>query len=399
MKHIFQWTGITLQGKNAQGEIAAESSLIAKQLLQHQSILFLKIQRKKSASFTLFKRSISQTDMAQFYRQLGTLICAGIPLVQSCYIILQNQTHELFNHLILTIKMELEKGQNLSVSLHKHPRYFDNLTCHLIKIAEYTGTLDKMLLRISTHKEKMLALKNKIKQALLYPSIISVAAIIVTMTLLMFVVPQFTELFQSLHGQLPSATVRIIQLSNFIRDYYWLTFLPLPVSMIFVFYYKKSLSLKKRADYILLKIPILGNLLHKFILARFARTLSTILAAGVPIQDALKLLLDIHDNEVYKNAIQRLQTSIAAGQQLHYAILSARIFPSMMTQMIRVGEESGALEQMLEKTAEFYESEMDYWITYFSQLLEPLIIVILGVLIGGLVIAMYLPIFKLGTVF
>jgi type IV pilus assembly protein PilC len=326
------------------------------------------------------------------------LITAGIPLVQSCDILLQSQKHALLSKLIQTIKSDLENGKALSAALRKHPLRFDTLSCHLVEIAEYSGTLDNMLKRIADHKEKSHALKNKIKQALFYPAIIVFVAIIVSLTMLIVVIPRFAELFASFHGQLPWLTQQVIKLADLLQRYWCLVFLPFFMVFTLKHFAKKSLRLKAAIDHYLLKIPITGELLQKFIIARYSRTLATQIAAGVPITQALKMMIDTSNNHIFKTATKNIQLDISAGQNLNKAMLAANAFPPLMIQMVKVGEESGSLEFMLEKIAEFYEDEIEFWIGNFSHLLEPLIIIILGVLIGGLVIAMYLPIFKLGTV-
>jgi type IV pilus assembly protein PilC len=396
-KKTFRWSGMTSEGKKCHGEIDAISRNLAQAYLQQQGIV-APIIRKKQNAIRLKRQTISRMDITIFYRQLATLIKAGIPLAQGLHILSQHQAHVLLQTLIQSLKNELESGQTLSNGLRKHARYFDPLTCHLIYVAEETGTLDIMLARISHYKEHLLSLQTKIKQALFYPAMIMLVAIVVSMTMLMFVVPRFAELFANFHAELPAFTLAIVHFSNFIRYYYWLICLPLFLVYGAYLYYKKHPRVKLVMHQLLFKIPILGKLLKKFILARFARTLATVFFAGMPIADALKMLVNISENTVVKTAIITLQFEITTGLRLHQAMQINPLFPPMMTQMIQVGEESGSLEAMLEKIAEFYEAEIDYWLKNFSNILEPLIIIILGVLIGGLVIAMYLPIFKLGTV-
>jgi type IV pilus assembly protein PilC len=394
----YHWSGINLQGKKIQGTFLSDDLRAAKNHLHHQGITFLKIKKQFPIKFTLRKKKVSFLDTMIFYRQLATLITAGVPLTRGLQILLKNHDHTTLSNLIREIKNDIECGKSLSTAMRKHPDYFDTLTRHLIEIGEHSGTLDRMLLRIATHKEKTHELKNKIKQALSYPCLILFVAVIVTTTLLTYVVPQFAELFQDFHGSLPYLTRLVLHLSSFICHYYWLASIPVLAANLFFYYYKKIPSLKLNADILILKLPCAGNLIKKFILARFTRTLATTSAAGTPINDALKMLIEINRNEVFKNATRQLHTDIIAGSQLHKAMQNTGVFPVLAIQMTEVGEESGTLEQMLEKIAGFYESEIDYWISHFSQLLEPLIIIILGVLIGGLVVAMYLPIFKLGTI-
>jgi type IV pilus assembly protein PilC len=396
-KKTYRWSGINSEGKKRHGEIDAMSLNLAKAYLLQQGITAPLI-AKKYYAFQLKRQKISLTEIAIFYRQLATLIKAGIPLAQALHILSQHQEHTLLQTLIQSLKNELEVGQTLSHGLRKHTRYFDELTCHLIYVAEETGTLDIMLTRISHYKEHLLSLKNKLQQALFYPGMIMLVAMIVSLTMIIFIVPRFAELFANFHAELPTFTLMIVHFSDLMRQDYWLLSIPILMSYGGYIYYKKHPPLKNAIHRLLFKIPNMGALLKKFILARFARTLATVLFAGMPITDALKILVNISRNTVVRTAIMTLQLDIATGLRLHQAMQINPLFPAMMTQMIQVGEESGSLDAMLEKIAEFYESEIDYWLKNFSNILEPLIIIILGVLIGGLVIAMYLPIFKLGTV-
>lgn len=397
-KQIYHWSGINLEGKKLAGEIQALSPSLAKVHLREQGIIADKILKKRQYFSAWRRPKTSVADISIFYRQLTTLISAGIPLVQGCEILLQSQENSSLRALLRALKSEIENGKSLSAALRKHPRHFDSLSCHLIQIAEHSGTLDIMLKRVASHKEHSLVLKSKIKQALFYPAVISLVAMIVTITMLVLVIPRFAELFQSFHSQLPWLTRAVIRLGDFLRQQAWLALPLLSGASLLFHFYKKSSRLKAIADQSLLKFPLIGKLMQKFILARYARTLATQFAAGVPITEALIMMLNISNNHIFKTATKKLQLEIAAGQGLHKAMLASKAFPSLLTQMVRVGEESGSLEFMLEKAAEFYEAEIDYWIANFNHLLEPLIIIILGVLIGGLVIAMYLPIFKLGTV-
>lgn len=396
-KKTYRWSGINREGKKLHGEIDAASPNLAKAWLQQQGIA-TPLLTKKPYAIRLKRQKISPADIAIFYRQLATLIKAGIPLSHCLRILSQHQAHALLQTVIDSLKNGLESGNTLSSGLRKYACHFDPLTCHLIYIAEETGTLDVMLTRISHHKEQVLALKNKIKQALFYPAMIMLVAIVAGMTMLLFVVPRFADMFANFHAELPLFTRIIVHFSDFIRHHYWLGSIPVLMSYLGYCYYKKYPRGKLAMHRLLFKTPIIGNLIKKCILARFARTFATLFFAGIPITDALKMLMNISENTVVKTAITTLQLDITAGLRLYQAMQRNPLFPAMMTQMIQVGEESGSLEAMLEKIAEFYASEIDYWLKNFSNILEPLIIIILGVLIGGLVIAMYLPIFKLGTV-
>jgi len=390
--NFYNWSGINLQGIKINGSITADSRKLAQQQLLQQSILNLRVYRN------FFLNKISPRDNTLLYRQLATIISAGVPLLQGLTLLIDTQQNKTLRQILQIVSSDIASGLNLSTALARHPNYFDTLTCHLIQISEHTGNLDSMLQHIASLKEKSLHLKNKIKQALFYPAIICVVALLVSLTMLLFVVPQFEVVFQSFHKELPLFTRQVIALSKFLRADYWLAFMPLTLAILTLSFYQTSPTTKLFIDKIILKIPITGPLVKKINLARFCRGFATLAFAGVPINDTLKMLAGTTSNEVFKNAVTALQQQILSGQSVHATLQQNPLFAGLLTQMVKVGEESGSLEQMLEKTATIYEAEMDYWIANFSQLLEPLIIIMLGVLIGGLVIAMYLPIFKLGTV-
>lgn len=394
----FIWSGISIHGKRMTGEIQATNIEIAKKLLRQQDITPITLSKKRQNLFYYFNQKISAHDLALFFRQLATLITSGIPIVQSCEILRQSQEKMLLRNLINTIKNNVEAGKSLLNGLKQFPNYFDDLICQLVHAGEQTGTLETMLNRIAYTLEKSLALKNQIKQALFYPGMIFLVAIIVSFTLLTFVVPRFAELFQSMHGQLPVFTLLVVMLSQFLRNNLWLMALPLLASIFIGCFLKKSTAFRNFIDHIILKIPFMGNMIRKMILARFARSFATTFAAGVPITHALKIVAQTSGNYAYTCAILSLEQQISAGQPLHNTMQMNALFPPMTVQMVKIGEESGTLEHMLEKIADIYEADIDYWVANLSHLLEPLIMIILGVLIGGLVIAMYLPIFKLGTV-
>lgn len=343
-------------------------------------------------------RKISEQDMVIFYHQLSTLVSAGIPLSEACDILLYGTKQAFLHSFILLLKSEIEAGRTFASGFKRHPKYFDAMTCHLIHIGEQTGTLDTMLSRISHYQEKTLALKNKIKQALLYPAIILCVALIITLTLLIFVVPQFADIFSTFHHELPFFTAVIVRFSFLIRHDYAILLLPIIAIGLLRFYYHPSKKLQLAIDKIQFQLPFYGNFIQKLMMARFSRSLASVLSAGVPMMDALKLMKNITHNRFYQIHIHQIQIEMTSGLQLHFAMQTSPLFSSLMIQMVKVGEETGSLEYILEKTAEFYDSEIDCLLKSLSHCLEPLIIMILGVLIGGLVIAMYLPIFKLGTV-
>ena len=348
--------------------------------------LFNKTQKMKPESLNLF------------FRQLATLINAGIPIATAIHILNQNSNEVALSLILKTLKEDIDTGNQLAFSLQKFPRDFDTMTCSLIHAGEKTGTLDIMLERIAHHKEKRFLLKNKIKQALFYPAIIVTVAIVVTTIMLTFVVPRFAELFSNMHSTLPLFTLIIIHLAGFMQHSIGIIFFISVATGGLIYSIKNKPRVKLFLDRLLLQIPLVGNLLQKFILAGFSRSLATVFAAGIPITEALKILTFSTGNIVYGNIIQKLYLDISIGKQLHFSMQTCKLFPSMMLQMIQIGEESGTLEKMLTKIAEFYESDLDHIIGNLSRLLEPLIMIILGVVIGGLVIAMYLPIFKLGAV-
>lgn len=349
-------------------------------------------------NFKLNKR-ISKVEIAIFFRQLAILIAAGVPIVQSFEILAKGQKNLQLNKLINSIKTEIEIGKNLVAALRKFPRYFNELNCHLVHIGEQTGKLEAMLKRIAHYEEKSLALKNQIRHALFYPTIIFLVAISVSIIMLTFVVPRFAELFLSMHGHLPTFTLLVINFSRLLRENFWLGIFPIIGIPIFIFYFKTSRRLRQHFDFIMLKVPFLSSVLRKIILVRFTRSLATTFAAGLPITEALKIVANTCGNYYYFKTILNLQAKVSAGLQLHAAMMQNNILFSALTiQMVKVGEESGALESMLERVAELYETDLDSLVKTLKDLLEPLIMLILGALIGGLVIAMYLPIFKLGTI-
>lgn len=397
----FLWKGINTLGKKVQGEIKANNKSAALSQLKKQSIFFIKIHHKYTLNFA-FKhyftsKKIPPLMIVFFFRQLATLLAASIPIVQSLTILHKMNNHFIFQKMIATIKQDLESGKLFSVSLQKFPYYFDNITCQLIYVGEQSGTLTAILKRIATHKEHHLTLKKQVIQSLIYPSIILSIALLVSFIMLTFVVPRFAELFKTMHGTLPTLTLAVIALSHGMQKYGWIFFLLSGLISVFFKYIKKFPHIKQKIDRVVLTLPIIKMILSKMILARFARYLAIALNAGIPLAQALKMLTNIAGNLHYEKMMTVICTDITNGQQLHQSMQKHPDFPIMMIQMVKIGEESGTLEQMLEKMAEIYEFDTKHLITTIAHTLEPLIMIILGVLIGGLVIAMYLPIFKLGT--
>lgn len=379
------------------GFIMATSLTTAKIALKTQGITPQKLHRK--ITLPQWKKTLSTREIAAFFRQIATLLTAGIPIVQACEILSHSQTQSELLNLSHFLKSELEAGKSLSTSIEHHPHYFDKLTCHLIYIGEQTGTLDCMLARIANYKEKAQALKSQIRQAITYPIIVLCVASIIITTMLVWVIPRFAELFQDFHGKLPYLTTQVIRFSDTLRQHGWLALLLLPGMKIFHYYFQHSLNFRFYLDKNIFRLPFLGDLVQKFLLARFTRSLTILITAGITLTDALSMTININNNHWFCMMIRQLHSEVATGQRLYLTMSSKPLFPPLVVQMIKVGEESGCLDQMLEKIADFYEADIDHYARHFNQLLEPLIILVLGVLIGGLVIAMYLPIFKLGTLF
>lgn len=344
------------------------------------------------------KQSVSAFEITLFLRQFATLITAGIPIIPSCHILEKTQENKSMQLVINSIKKEIEAGKNLFSALQRHPHYFDTLTCQLVQIGEQTGNLDTMLKTIANYKEKNFVYRRKIQQALFYPCLIMITAMVMTCVMFIFVIPQFAELFEHLHGQLPLLTRIIFSLSAQLLQHEWILFGLIVSIIFFIFYNRHSIHVKHYLGKLLLQLPIVKSIMQKTILSRFSQHLALTLRAGIPIIDAVKLAGSPTANPQFTKIIAKLRTQIIAGHSLYYAMQSLSYFPPLMIQMIKVGEESGMLENMLDKIAEFFESDIDQLINQLGQLLEPLIMIILGVLIGGLVIAMYLPVFKLGTV-
>lgn len=398
-KPVFYYECTNAQGANIKGEISALNLSFAKGELKRQGLNIVKI-RKKSLTFSIFnsKKAVSAAEISVFSRQLATMLIAGIPLVQAFDIIAKGTENVSVKMLINSIKSEVEAGRPFSETLRQHPRQFDDLYCNLVSAGEASGSLDVMLDRIATYKEKTESMKRKVKKALFYPTAIVLVAIAVSAILLIFVVPQFEQLFQGFGADLPLFTQLVIHLSKLMQAYWWVA-LSLFVLTIYLFsYLKRNVpTFSHTLDKGILKFPIIGKILHKAAIARFARTLATTFAAGVPLIEALESVAGATGNIVYYNAVNRIREDVATGSQINTAMKNTAVFPNMVVQMIAVGEESGALDDMLSKVANIYEEEVDTAVDGLSSLLEPLIMVILGILVGGLVIAMYLPIFKMGS--
>jgi type IV pilus assembly protein PilC len=398
-QNVFTWEGRDRKGKTVKGESRATSPSIVKADLRRQGISPLKVRKKSNLLRGSKKRKIFPKDIAVFTRQLATMLAAGVPLVQSFEIIGRGHDNPAMQMLVLAIKGDVESGSTLADALAKHPLYFDELVCNLVRAGEHAGILETLLDKIATYKEKTEALKSKIRKALFYPTAVIVVAFIVTAILLVFVVPQFESLFQGFGADLPAFTRMVISLSEWMQSYWWAILLAIAGGIYsFSQAKKRSPAFAHGFDRLILKMPIIGEILTKAIIARYARTLSTMFAAGVPLVEAMQSVAGAAGNALYAEAILEMKDNVATGQQLQLAMHQTGLFPNMVVQMVAIGEESGSLDAMLGKVADFYEQEVDDAVDGLSSLLEPMIMAVLGVLVGGLIVAMYLPIFKMGSV-
>lgn len=393
----FTWEGKDRKGKTQRGKLLAKSEAELKQQLRAQGIIATKV-RKQSTLFQK-KGKVTPQDIAIFSRQLATMLAAGIPLVQAFDIIGNGHDNPAMQKLLLDVKQDIEGGTNLADALAKHPLYFDDLFVNLVAAGEQAGALETLLDKIATYKEKTEALKKKIKKALTYPAAVVVVAIVVTAILLIFVVPQFEELFIGFGADLPAFTRMVIDLSQFMQAQGWIILAAVVAAgYTFMYFKKRSRAFRQTLDKIVLKLPAIGPIIEKSAIARYARTLSTTFSAGVPLVEALESVSGATGNIVYEDAVLRMRDEVATGTRLQRAMENTDLFPNMVVQMVAVGEESGSLDEMSSKVADFYEAEVDNAVDNLSALLEPAIMSILGILVGGLVVAMYLPIFQMGQV-
>jgi type IV pilus assembly protein PilC len=398
----FAWEGRLPQGGFRKGELEGPNEMAVRAYLRQQQIIPTKITKKATEikiTLPFMKGRVKKKTLAIFTRQLATMIDAGLPLVQSLDILGQQEEDETFREIISNIKNEVEAGATLAAALQKHPRVFDNMYVNLVVAAEEAGTLDVILSRLATHIEKMEELKKKIKSALVYPAMIVAVAVLVTIVLMVFVVPVFEKLFAGIGQTLPMPTRVVIAISNIFKSY-----LPIVIGIVVLMaiglrqYYKTDNG-KRRIDDLTLKLPVFGELLRKVAIARFARTLGTLVTSGVPILESLNIVAGAAGNKVVEEAILKGRVSISEGQTISEPLSQSGVFPIMVTQMIAVGETTGSLELMLTKVADFYEAEVDTAVATLSSMLEPVLMVFLGVIVGGLVISMYLPIFKMASAF
>jgi len=393
----YSWTGMDKKGNKVSGKSLAPDENSLRADLRRQGIAVNRIKKQGNA----FKAGgkVKPEDIAVFSRQLATMLAAGIPLVQSFEIVGNGNEKPSMQRLILDIKSDVEGGTSLHEALGKHPLYFDDLYVNLVEAGEQAGALETLLDKIATYKEKTEALKKKVKKALFYPAAVMVVAVVVTVILLIFVIPQFESLFKGFGADLPAFTQFVINMSRGLQEHGVFVALVLGgIGYAFFYFKKRSKAMREFLDRMSLKIPIIGPILYKGAIARFSRTLSTMFAAGVPLVEALESVAGACGNIIFENAVLKMRDEVATGQRLQRAMENTGLFPNMVIQMIAVGEEAGALDAMSGKVATFYEAEVDNAVDSMSSLLEPLIMAILGVLVGGLVIAMYLPIFKLGAV-
>ena len=392
---VFEWEGKDRNGKIVRGEMRAGGEAVISASLRRQGILVTKVKKRRSSG----GKSIKQKDIAVFTRQLATMMRAGVPLLQAFDIVARGSPNPRLTKLLTDIRQDVETGTSLSAAFRKHPLYFDALYCNLVEAGEQGGILEALLDRLAIYQEKTVALKGKIKSALTYPIAVLVVAFVVTAVIMIFVIPAFKDVFKSFGADLPAPTLFVMAMSEIFVAYWWLIFGVTGGGLYFFFQsWKRSEKMQKFMDRLLLKIPVFGQLIYKSAVARWTRTLATMFAAGVPLVEALDSVGGASGNAVFVEATEKIQRDVSTGASLTTSMQTTGIFPIMVLQMSSIGEESGSLDHMLGKAADFYEEEVDDAVKALSSLMEPIIIVFLGTLIGGIVISMYLPIFKLGAV-
>lgn len=392
---VFEWEGKDRGGKQVRGEIRAAGENQVKVSLRRQGVLATKIKKRRMRS----GKSIKPRDIAIFTRQLATMMKAGVPLLQSFDIVGRGNPNGSVTKLLNDVRTDVETGTSLSAAFRKYPMYFNALYCNLVEAGEAAGILEALLDRLAVYMEKTEAIKSKIKSALMYPISVVVVAFVVVAVIMIFVIPAFKEVFSSFGADLPAPTLFVIAISEFFVSYWWLIFGGIGGSLYFFMQaWKRSEKMQKVMDRLLLKIPVFGALIEKSVIARWTRTLSTMFAAGVPLVEALDSVGGASGNSLYADATEKIQQEVSTGTSLTAAMTNANLFPTMVLQMCAIGEEAGSVDHMLGKAADFYEAEVDEMVAGLSSLMEPIIIVFLGSLIGGIVVSMYLPIFKLGQV-
>jgi len=392
---VFEWEGKDRGGKQIRGEIRAAGENQVKVSLRRQGVLVTKIKKRRMRS----GKSIKPRDIAIFTRQLATMMKAGVPLLQSFDIVGRGNPNGNVTRLLNDVRTDVETGTSLSAAFRKYPKYFNALYCNLVEAGETAGILESLLDRLAVYMEKTEAIKSKIKSALMYPISVLVVAFVVVAVIMIFVIPSFKSVFSSFGADLPAPTLMVIAISEFFVSYWWLIFGSVGGGIYFFMQaWKRNVAMQKVMDRLLLKLPVFGALIEKSVIARWTRTLSTMFAAGVPLVEALDSVGGASGNSVYADATEKIQQEVSTGTSLTAAMTNANLFPTMVLQMCAIGEESGSVDHMLGKAADFYEAEVDEMVAGLSSLMEPIIIVFLGTLIGGIVVSMYLPIFKLGQV-
>ena len=392
---IFEWEGKDKNGKNVRGEMRAGGEAMVSASLRRQGVMVQKVKKRRLTG----GKAIKQKDIAVFTRQLSTMMRAGVPLIQSFDIVARGSTNPKMTRLLVDIRSDVETGTSLSAAFRKHPLYFDALYCNLVEAGEAGGILETLLDRLAIYQEKTMAIKSKIKSALIYPVAVLVVAFVVLTVIMIFVIPAFEDVFKNFGAALPAPTLVVIAISKFFVAYWYLIFIIGGGGLYFFMHtWKRSLKMQRYMDRLMLKVPVFGDLVNKSSIARWTRTLSTMFAAGVPLVEALDSVGGASGNAVFAEATEKIQKDVSTGSALTTSMQATGVFPVMVLQMCAIGEESGSLDAMLGKAAEFYEDEVDEAVKGLSSLMEPFIIVILGTLIGGIVVSMYLPIFKLGQV-
>lgn len=396
---VYLWQGTDKNGNKSKGEMPGSSQALVKAQLRKQGIIPIRVKRKSKQLFGPAKLKIKPGDIAIFTRQLATMMKSGIPLVQSFEIVAEGLENPAMKELVMQIRSDVATGNSFADCVRKHPRHFDDLFCNLIDAGEQSGSLEIMLDRLALYKEKSEALKAKIKKAMNYPIAVVIIALIVTAILLIKVVPQFASTFASFGAELPAFTLFVLSLSDVAIAHWWKAVIGIVAfSFVFIEAKHRSVSVAHSIDRLSLKLPVVGSILRASCFARFTRTLSTTFSAGVPLVDALDSVAGATGNIVYATATRKIRDDVTTGQQLNFAIKNTALFPTMITQMVGIGEESGALDAMLDKCAVYYEAEVDNAVDGLTALMEPIIMAVLGVLVGGLMVAMYLPIFQIGAV-
>jgi len=394
-QRIFVWEGRDRTGKKIKGEMRAGGEAVVNATLRRQGINVTKVRKQRLGG----GRRVTQKDIALFTRQMATMMKAGVPLLQAFDIVGKGHSNTKVTKLLMDIKADVETGSSLAAAFRKHPLHFDALYCNLVQAGEQAGILEALLDRLATYKEKIIAIKSKIKTAMFYPVAVIVVAFVITAVIMIFVIPAFKGVFKSFGADLPAPTLVVIAMSDFFVEYWYLIF-GVILGGLYGFFelWKRSQAVQIYMDRLLLKLPIFGAIVRKSVIARWTRTLSTMFAAGVPLVEALDSVGGASGNYVYQIATKQIQQEVSTGTSLTAAMQNANVFPNMVVQMTSIGEESGSLDGMLSKVADFFEAEVDDAVEALSSLMEPIIMVVLGVLIGGMVVAMYLPIFKLGAV-